>query len=925
MPIYLRQSTASQEIPLGYFVDSTDGNTSETGLTIANTDIRVWKNGATTLANKNSGGATHISNGIYYTVLDATDTNTLGSLVIFVKVAGALAIRVECVVLTANVYDSLIAGSDLLGVDAREISSSTGAADNVEANIGNLDATISSRSTAAALATVDSNVDDILTDTGITIPAQISGLNDVSSGDVQTAAAAALTAYDPPTNAEMVARTLAAADYFDPVTDVVAQVTLVDTVTTNTDMRGTDNAATAAALATVDSNVDDILEDTATTIPGLIGDLNDLDSSAVQTAAAAALTAYDPPTNAEMVARTLASADYGTATNQTTILARLGAFTGTGVNTVLGFLRAMLRSDLSAPSDVGGTYDPATDSAEALRNRGDAAWITATGFSAHSAADVADAVWDEAAASHVGAGSFGAEVQTHALSSEVGAVVTAIDALNDLSATEVEDAVWDATLASHLDSGSTGAGLNAAGSAGDPWSTTLPGAYGANTAGNILGNNLDAAVSSRSTLTAQNVWEYATRILTAGTNIVLSKGTGLLGLNDLSAAQVNAEVDTALTDYDAPTKAELDALETHGDSTWATATGFSTHNAADVADAVWDETLSGHLGAGSTGSALNGASSAGDPWGTELPGAYGAGTAGNIVGNNLDAQVSSRSSHDAADVWSVGSRTLTSFGTLIADIWSHATRVLTSGTNIVLAKGTGVTGLNDLSAAQVNAEVDTALADYDGPTNADLEARTLPTAEYATALAVSAVDDVIAAILEDTGTTLPAAIAALNDLDSTQVQAAAAAALAAYDPPTNAEMVARTLATASYATAAGVAAVQADTDNIQTRLPAALVGGRMDANTSAINSSAMASVLLALSAGTMVNGTTVAGTLSTTQVTTNLTNATNDAYNGRMLYWTSGNLVGQATEISDYDGVTKLLTFVAVTGAPSVGDTFIIV
>ena len=31
------------------------------------------------------------------------------------------------------------------------------------------------------------------------------------------------------------------------------------------------------------------------------------------------------------------------------------------------------------------------------------------------------------------------------------------------------------------------------------------------------------------------------------------------GLNDLSAAQVNAEVDTALTDYDAPTKAELDA------------------------------------------------------------------------------------------------------------------------------------------------------------------------------------------------------------------------------------------------------------------------------------------------------------------------------------------------------------------------------
>lgn len=38
-------------------------------------------------------------------------------------------------------------------------------------------------------------------------------------------------------------------------------------------------------------------------------------------------------------------------------------------------------------------------------------------------------------------------------------------------------------------------------------------------------------------------------------------------------------------------------------------------------------------------------------------------------------------------------------------VWSTATRLLTAGTNIVLAKGTGVTGLNDLSAAQVKTEV----------------------------------------------------------------------------------------------------------------------------------------------------------------------------------------------------------------------------
>lgn len=115
--IYLRQSTASQEVPLGYFLDSTDGDTEMTALTIANTDIKLWKAGATALANKNSGGATHISNGIYYAVLDATDTDTLGSLVIFVHVAGALAIRLECVVLAANVYDSMIAASDNLQID----------------------------------------------------------------------------------------------------------------------------------------------------------------------------------------------------------------------------------------------------------------------------------------------------------------------------------------------------------------------------------------------------------------------------------------------------------------------------------------------------------------------------------------------------------------------------------------------------------------------------------------------------------------------------------------------------------------------------------------------------------------------------------------------------------------------------------------
>ena len=49
---------------------------------------------------------------------------------------------------------------------------------------------------------------------------------------------------------------------------------------------------------------------------------------------------------------------------------------------------------------------------------------------------------------------------------------------------------------------------------------------------------------------------------------------------------------------------------------------------------------------------------------------------------NLNAQVSSRSSHGAADVWAVESRTLSSFGSLAADVatavWGASTRTLSS-------------------------------------------------------------------------------------------------------------------------------------------------------------------------------------------------------------------------------------------------------
>lgn len=73
-----------------------------------------------------------------------------------------------------------------------------------------------------------------------------------------------------------------------------------------------------------------------------------------------------------------------------------------------------------------------------------------------------------------------------------------------------------------------------------------------------------------------------------------------------------------------------------------------------------------------------------------------------------------------------------------------------------------------------------------------------------------------------------------NSAWDAEVQSEAADALTAYDPPTNAEMEARTIAAASYATATALDAVDnfLDTEiaDIQGRLPAALDGGRMASN-----------------------------------------------------------------------------------------------
>jgi hypothetical protein len=128
---YLKQST-SATIKLGPFLDDTDGKTAETGLTITQADVRLTKNGGNFAQKNDASAASHDEFGWYDVDLDATDTGTLGRLILAVHESGALPVWREFMVIPANEYDSLISGSDTLDVNVAEISEDSAAADNLE-------------------------------------------------------------------------------------------------------------------------------------------------------------------------------------------------------------------------------------------------------------------------------------------------------------------------------------------------------------------------------------------------------------------------------------------------------------------------------------------------------------------------------------------------------------------------------------------------------------------------------------------------------------------------------------------------------------------------------------------------------------------------------------------------------------------------
>ena len=210
-----------------------------------------------------------------------------------------------------------------------------------------------------------------------------------------------------------------------------------------------------------------------------------------------------------------------------------------------------LQSD-DVPGLIGALND--IDSA-AVQSAAEAANVThhldhlfAAAYDPASKPGSATALWNVLLQDDGGVPRFTPNALEQAPTGSGGSTITAQDLEN------IADAVWDEAVGDHLGAGSTGNALNAAGAAGDPWSTMLPGAYGAGTAGHILGNNLDAAVS--------------TVVAYVDTEVAAIKAV----TDNLPNAGSLTDLETHLTDIKGPTfngsTDSLEAIRNRGDAAW---------------------------------------------------------------------------------------------------------------------------------------------------------------------------------------------------------------------------------------------------------------------------------------------------------------------------------------------------------------------
>jgi len=309
--MFLKQSTAV-DIAFGPFVDSTDGVTAETALTIAQADVRLKKNAGDWAQKTEVTSATHEENGWYEIPLDATDTDTLGHLVVNVSETGALPVWERFTVVPANVYDSLVGGSDTLdvqvtGIAAAAITAAAIATDAIDADALAADAV------AEINATVDTAFTDYDAPTKTEMDAAFAALNDLTAAQVNAEVDTALADYDAPTNAELVSEINSVqadiAALNDPTAATIADA-VWDEARAGHVSAGSFGEGAASVQGDVTGNVDGSVASVATggiTAASIATDAIDADALAADAVAEinatvdTALADYDAPTSAELV------------------------------------------------------------------------------------------------------------------------------------------------------------------------------------------------------------------------------------------------------------------------------------------------------------------------------------------------------------------------------------------------------------------------------------------------------------------------------------------------------------------------------------------------------------------------------------------------------------------------------------------------
>lgn len=197
---------------------------------------------------------------------------------------------------------------------------------------------------------------------------------------------------------------------------------------------------------------------------------------------------------------------------------------------------------------------------------------------------------------------------------------------------------------------------------------------------------------------------------------------------------------------------------------------------------------------------------------------------------------------------------------------------------------------------------------------------------------------------------------ATNQADGTPITLAGTPTVAVYKDANTTESTAGVTLTVDFDSRTGLHHVQVDTANgfyapgndFQVVLTAGTVDGidvsgtvlahfsieyrNNRANVMQIYDSGIAALRLSLSAAQIIPGTVDTATNSHTPTTTefqadDITEATDNHYNGRIIIFTSGALAGQATNITDYAAVGGIgqFTVTALTEAPANNNTFIIV